>query len=78
MHGYFVTKGAMARTYGSRGGRAVASTRTYCIEGEYVRMEDIAARLGVHYDTASHRLRRERAGAETVTWAGLAVGGGHR
>lgn len=57
--------------------RAGAATRAryhgvYCIDGETVTVEGVAARLGVSHDTATRRLRRERAKDGPVTWAGLA------
>lgn len=45
---------------------------TYCIEGEWVTLQQVADRLGLNKTQASTRLRRERNRAPAVTWEGLA------
>jgi DNA-directed RNA polymerase specialized sigma24 family protein len=65
---------AMARSSGHRTERAT-QTAVYCVEGAHVTLAQIAARLGLHIDTARIRLKRERRKDGPVTWAGLATRG---
>ena len=45
---------------------------TYCIEGEWVTMQQVAERLGLTERQAQSRMSRERNRAPAVTWEGLA------
>lgn len=56
-------------------GRAAQAARVgrYCIEGEYVTVRDITARLGVAETTAEKRLRTAQKAPGAVTWAALGV-----
>lgn len=45
---------------------------TYCIEGEWVTMQQIAERLGITRVQVSDRMRRERKKPGPLTWEGLA------
>ena len=43
----------------------------HCIEGQYVTVDDIAARLNVTPRIARNRLSNARKAADKVTWANL-------
>lgn len=47
-----------------------------CIEGEYVTLGEIAARLGVSPDTASRRMKAIIQSNRPVTWSALEKRGG--
>jgi hypothetical protein len=56
-----------------RGGRSTGRRllAVLCIEGEFLTLQQIGARLGVNADTASERVRREAAKDGPVRWEGL-------
>lgn len=52
--------------------RANASRRgTHCIEGEYVTLDQMAARMGVTRRAMTNRLSRARSRHDVVTWETL-------
>lgn len=57
--------------YGRRGRKALTRQMEYCIEGEYVSMVQIAARIGCIPDVAGKRYKREQAKPGPVTWDGM-------
>lgn len=65
---------SQARANAHRNERAT-QTAVYCVEGAHVTLAQIAARLGLHIDTARIRLKRERRKDGPVTWQGLATQG---
>jgi predicted ArsR family transcriptional regulator len=60
-----------AQKYGKRSGKRCREIRKVCIEGEYVNIDEIAARLGIGYAAACKRLQRAQRKPGAVTWAGL-------
>lgn len=60
-----------ASEYGKRGQKNRTQDRKHCIEGEYVVIEEIAARIGKCKSIAERRFKRERAKDGPVTWQGL-------
>jgi DNA-directed RNA polymerase specialized sigma24 family protein len=45
----------------------------FCVDGEYVTLEQMGERLGITTSTVRRRLNRERKSDGPVSWAGLAV-----
>lgn len=63
--------GARAAEYGRKGGAALTQKMKHHIEGENLRMAEIAKRLGVSIGTARIRLSRDKNRDAPVTWASL-------
>jgi len=57
--------------YGKRGRKALTMQMQYCIQGEYVHMAQIAARINCTIDAAYKRYQREQAKPGPVTWDGM-------
>lgn len=68
----FMFNAAAARAAGRNGGARRNSGFWYYVNGEPVKMAEIAARVGVSIDVAKDRVARERARGP-LTWAGLSA-----
>lgn len=64
---------AEASEYGKRAQKNRRQRNKICIEGEYLNIDEIAARLGVGYDCAAQRLQRARKRPGAITWAVLGL-----
>lgn len=69
MKNCFIGNKASASRAKARGNRYAGMK--YLIEGEYLNIEEIAARLGVGFDTAKARHTRACKSDGPVTWAKL-------